>query len=272
MEPDKKTQGSPLMISVHKILPNPDQPRKFYKKTEITKLADSIKSSGIIEPLVVRHLEGKDSYQLIVGHRRLLAAKEAGEKEVPAVIRQIPDEPKLRLELAMMENIFRENLNPIEEGEGYHRLELELGLDILEIAKMFGKDRSTIANTIRLLELPEPIKDDIRYNRLSAGHGRAILSLNEPKDMLEARSLILSQAMSVRDAEKLTKKINTGKKHKSMKGLNKKAYYEALGSSFSDSLGGLKVKIKYNGQKKRIDIYYASNDDVDMLKSKLNIY
>jgi ParB family chromosome partitioning protein len=263
--------GQPLMVSVDKILQNPDQPRKYYNEAEITKLAESIKAKGIIEPLVARVMEGQENYQLIVGHRRLMAAKAAGIAEVPIIITDLPDNTRQRLEIAMLENIFRENLNPIEEAEGYNRLINEIGIDVQEVAQLFCKDRSTVINSIRLLELPDTIKDDIRYNRMSAGHGRAVLSIINPNDVQEARGIILSQALTVREAENLAKKLNNRGKVKKIKGHDHKAYYESLGSSFSESLGGLKVNIKYKGQKKRVDIFYTKKEDISMIMKKLGI-
>jgi ParB family chromosome partitioning protein len=257
-----------LLVSIDMITLNPDQPRKQFDKNEITKLADSIKNKGIIQPLIVRNNDKSDNYQLIAGQRRLMAAKEAGINEVPVVICNISNDPRERLELAMVENISRENLNSIEEAEAYSRLEKEFGQNILTIAKLLGKDRSTITNSIRLLDLPERIKDDIRYGRMTAGHGRAILSLEEHKDMAEARSQILSQALSVRETENLVKRLNNLNKTKNKKINVNKAYYESLESNFSENLGGLKVSIKYHGLNKKIEIYYNTNDDLNNIITK----
>jgi ParB family chromosome partitioning protein len=259
---DISQKGKPLFVDIEKISPNPDQPRKNFNNIEIKRLADSIKAKGIIEPLVVRPGQEDGAYQLISGHRRLIAAKEAGLSEVPVIIFNMADNPENRLVIAMLENIVRAELNPIEEAEGYSKLEKENGEKIIEIANLFGKDRSSIVNSIRLLQLPEPIKDDIRCGRMKAGHGRAILSINELKDMMEARNLILTKALSVRATEKLAKRLNNKYKNKNDKYKSNKAFYESLEESFSDSFGGLKVSIKYNGQKKRIDIFYNTNDDI----------
>jgi ParB family chromosome partitioning protein len=261
----------PLMVSIDKIMPNPDQPRKQFKNNELIKLSDSIKSKGIIQPLIVRISDKNDFYQLIAGHRRLLAAKEAGIKEVPIVIHNIPDNSQQRLEIAMLENIMRENFNPIEEAEAYLRLEKDFKQDILSIAKLVGKDRSTISNSIRLLDLPESIKDDIRFGRMTAGHGRAILSIQDVKDMAEARSLVLSQALSVRDTEKLAKKLNNKHIKKNDKINSNKVYYESLKDSISNCLNGIKVNIKYNGSNKKIEFYYNNIDDINIILKKFGI-
>jgi ParB family chromosome partitioning protein len=261
--------GKPLFVNIEQITPNPDQPRKLFNKEEITKLANSIIAQGIIEPLVVRETDKPRHYELIAGHRRLIAAKEAGLTKVPVIISKTPDDSRKRLELAMIENIIRDNLNPIEEAEAYLRLVEEIKEDITEIAKIFGKDRTTIANSIRLLNLPEAIQEDIKYGRMTAGHGRAILSIINDADRTEARSLILSQALTVRQAESLAKKLNNKNKPTKTKTESNKAFYEFLETSFSDSFGGLKVSIKYNGPNKRIDIYFNNNSDIDTVISKL---
>jgi ParB family chromosome partitioning protein len=208
---------------------------------------------------------------LIAGQRRLIAAEIAGNREVPVVISDAPDDPTARLELALLENIVRANLNPIEEAQGYSRLEKEIGCKIEEIADLFGKGRTTIINSIRLLDLPEPIKDDIRFGRMTAGHGRAILSIAERQDMMEARNLILSKSLSVRQAESLAKRLNKKNNSKSKKSEGSQAFYEALEDSFTESLDGLKVVIKYKGEKKRIDIYYNNKNDIKRFINKLGI-
>jgi ParB family chromosome partitioning protein len=260
----KNNNCQPLMVDINKITPNPDQPRQLFNKNEITNLANSIKAKGIIEPLVVLVDEKKEGYQLLAGHRRLLAATEAGLDKVPIIIINTPNNIVNRLEIALLENIIRSDLNPIEEAEGYSRLEKDLGGNIEDISQLFGKDRSTIINSIRLLNLPEPIKDDIRVGRMTAGHGRAILSIKNPKYMIEARNLILTQSLSVRETEKLAKKFNK----KNNNNISNKAFYESLESSFSDCLGGVKVSIKYNKNNKRIDIYINNDNEIINILNK----
>jgi ParB family chromosome partitioning protein len=260
-----------LSISIARITPNPDQPRKRFNKKELYKLANSIKNNGIIEPLLVRISDDKGYYQLIAGERRLIAAEIAGKKEVPVVIVDAPDDPMARLELALIENVVRADLNPIEEAQGYSRLEKEFGCKIEEIANLFGKGRATIINSIRLLDLPEPIKDDIKVGRMTSGHGRAILSIADLKNMMEARSLILSKNLSVREAESLAKRLNKNNKPKTPKGEGSQAFYESLAASFTESLDGLKVIIKYKGEKKRIDIYYNDKNDIQRFINKLGV-
>ncbi|MDR1084878.1 MAG: ParB/RepB/Spo0J family partition protein [Deltaproteobacteria bacterium] len=268
-EASKTANGLPLMVSIEKISVNPDQPRKYFNSNEMNKLSDSVRAKGIIEPLVVRPLQN-DTYQLLVGHRRLLASKQAGFKEVPVIFKDIPDDSRQRLEIAMLENIFRENLNPIEEAEGFYRLEKEIGQDVLEIARLFGKDRSTISNSIRLLELPEEIKDDIRTGILSAGHGKAILSIQDQTDRLTARNFIVEKSLSVRNTENLAKKLNNKNKPANLKDDPDKELLENLSSSFSKGLG-LQVVFKSLGKKKKMEIYYNKIEDIEIIMNKLGV-
>jgi ParB family chromosome partitioning protein len=267
--------GQPLLISIDKITQNPDQPRKYFNPMGLTKMADSIKAKGIIQPLVVRANEDKNNYQLIAGNRRLLAAKQAGLKEVPVIIIDLPDDSRQRLELAMMENIFRDDLNPIEEAEGFLRLKDEFGQDVLEIAKLFGKDRTTITNYIRLLDLPDPIKEDIKTGSLTASHGRALLSVADKNQMLEARNIIIEKNLTVHETENLAKKFNEKSKPKNSKvnteNENEKEYYNSLCYQISNKLGGLTVSINNKGKNKKIEIFYSDNKEIENIINILGI-
>ncbi|MDR2200156.1 MAG: ParB/RepB/Spo0J family partition protein [Deltaproteobacteria bacterium] len=265
--------GLPLYISIESISLNPDQPRKYFNSVEMENLTESIKLKGIIEPLIVRTAE--TGYQLIAGHRRLIAAKNAQLNEVPVIIREVPDSSKERLELALIENIFRDNLNPIEEAEAVLRLKDELNETLPNISKLIGKDRTTVSGILRLLGLPEKIKDDIRYGRMSAGHGKAILSIDDKEKWEEARSLIISGSLTVREAEALAKKLNkpakTREKDNEDSSEGDSAYYESLENSFTEAIGGLKVKIKYKGKDKKIEIHYTDNKEIEMVMKRLGV-
>jgi ParB family chromosome partitioning protein len=262
--------GTPLMVKIGLIKPNPDQPRKYFNAKEMESLTESIRDKGIIEPLIVSITQ--DGYELIAGHRRLIAAKTAELKEVPVIIKQLSGDISERLELALIENIIREKLNPIEESEAFQRLEKEFGKKDLQIARLTGKDRSTIINSIRLLDLTDDIKDDIRFNRLTPGHGRAILAIANKDKWPEARSLIISKNLTVRQAESMAKKFNVPTtKAKDDKNEANQAYYESLEKSFSDSLGGFKVSIKYKGKAKKIEISYKTNEDMELLMKKFGV-
>ncbi|MDR2351798.1 MAG: ParB/RepB/Spo0J family partition protein [Deltaproteobacteria bacterium] len=264
--------GEALMLAIEVISLNPDQPRKNVDNNELEKLVESIKLKGILEPLIVRATNS--TYQLIAGQRRLIAAKRAGLKEVPVILRNIPDSPRERLELALIENIFRDDLNPIEEAEAILRLRDEMQMPLLNISTIVGKDRTTVSGMLRLLGLPDKIKDDIRFKRMSAGHGRAILSINDKNKWEEARSLVIGKNLTVRETESLAKKINRGSKKKEIHDgptLGDDAYYESLEKNFTEALGGLKVKIKFKGKGKKLEIHYKDNKEIEDIMKKLGI-
>jgi ParB family chromosome partitioning protein len=269
----EKNSGNLLLIDIDAITLNPDQPRKYFNSAEMDKLSESIKEKGVLEPLIVRMSNG--NYQLIAGQRRLIAAKTANLKVVPVVIMDVPDSSQERLELALAENLFRDDLNPIEEAQSILRLREEFQKNLDEIAKLMGKDRTTVSGTLRLLNLPDSIQDDIRFERISAGHGKVILAIKDKNKWEYARSIIISKKLSVRETESLAKKINRDTK-KNDEDIREEpqadmAYYDSLEKSFTDALGGLNVKIKYKGTTKKIEIFYKDNKDIEQLMDKLGI-
>jgi ParB family chromosome partitioning protein len=261
--------GIPLQLKISEIKPNPQQPRELFSTKEIDILADSIRAKGILEPLIVR--KTADGYELIAGQRRLIAAKKAELKEVPVIIKEVVENDREMLELALVENILREDLNPIEEAKAFQKLIEEFDKIDMDIAKLFGKDRSTIINSIRLLDLPNEIIEDISFKRMTPGHGRAILSINNKDLWLEARSTIISRHLTVRQAEILAKKLNKGERPKDQEKETQSAYYESLEQAFSDSLNGLKVKIKHNGKTKKIEIFYKTIEEVEDIMKLLEV-
>src|SRR5947199_1994799 len=184
-------------IPIDQIHVNPNQPRKLFDSKALNELAASIQTSGVIQPIVVRR--HGDSYQLIAGERRWRAAKIAGLTRIPAVVRDATDAQSL--ELALVENLLREDLNPMEEAEAYQRLLAEFGWTQEELAQRVGRDRSSIANCLRLLKLPALIQADLRAGRLTMGHARALLSLDSPAEQLKLREEILAHSWSVRATE-----------------------------------------------------------------------
>lgn len=197
-----------FLCPIEKIRPNPDQPRKHIDQDSLEGLARSIKEKGILQPLVVWEVNGV--YELIVGERRWRAAQKAGLKSVPVVIKDVsPDE---LLELALVENIQREDLNPLEEAMAYSRLIDELGLTQSQVASRVGRERSTVANFLRLLQLPEYAQADLLDGRLSMGHARAILMLEDPESRKELRDQIIKKDLSVRQAEALARRSAKGKR------------------------------------------------------------
>jgi len=190
-------------ISIADIDPNPLQPRRIFQAERLEELAQSIRMNGIIQPLVVRKIG--DRYQLVAGERRWRAAKLAGVEHLPVILRDIPDD-KL-LEVTLIENIQREDLNPIETATAFERLGKELGLNAEQVGARTGKDRTTVLNFQRLLQLPNEIQQMISERRLSAGHGRCLLSLPNPDLQREAAEKSVAQAWSVRQLERVTQKM-----------------------------------------------------------------
>ncbi|MFH1137919.1 MAG: ParB/RepB/Spo0J family partition protein [Pseudomonadota bacterium] len=258
--------GAPLEIPISTISANPLQPRAEIKSKDLSVLAASIKDKGILEPLVVRRLE-PGFYELIAGERRLRAAQLAGLEKVPVTVRQA--EGVERLELALIENILRQDLNAIEEAEGYRRLAEEFARTNEDIARLTGKDRSTVANLQRLLSLPGPVQEDVRQGRLTAGHARALLALNNQDRILEAREKVLAGGLSVRETENLVKRILREKPRKSRTPQDE-AFFQALSDNFSRALGA-KVKVVHKGRKGKIEISYSSNADLERLMKVLGV-
>ena len=200
---EQKTQR---LLSIDLIKPNPNQPRRYFESKALQELSQSIKQQGVLQPLIVRNhpiLEG--CFELVAGERRWRALQLAGETQAPVIIKKLGDNEAL--EVALLENIQREDLTPIEEGQCYHELMQLDGLTQEELARKLGKDRSTISNMVRLLALPKAIKQDLEMGRLSAGHARALLSFSEPTDQLKLRQRLLLNNWSVRETEKQVRMI-----------------------------------------------------------------
>ena len=262
---DGNRAGTPLEVPVEAIAANPLQPRSTIKDKELKALADSIKDKGVLEPLVAMRL-GPDQYQLIAGERRLRASRLAGLETVPVILRDATRAEQL--ELALIENLHREDLNPVEEAESYQRLVDEFQRTQEEVARLSGRDRSTVANLMRLLALPEPVKDDVRQGRLTAGHARALLALPTPQQILTAREQVLTRGLSVRETEALVKKANSPPRP--VRRDKDQAYFEALSDSMTRTLGA-KVRVQHRGKRGRIEISYSSNQDLERLMRLLGV-
>jgi ParB family transcriptional regulator, chromosome partitioning protein len=246
---DEEKEGL-LMISIDRLEANPDQPRREFSQKEIKELATSIRRSGLIQPILVRRIpsEKKTSslqeYQIIAGERRWRAAKEAGLISIPAILKEINDRDAL--ELGIIENVQRQDLNPIEEALAYQKLISDFGTPQEEIAQIIGKDRSSISNTMRLLMLPEIIQDMLKERKLSAGHGRALLSLESEEDQIQLAKELIEAKISVRETEK---KVSEKKKNFSQTSENTITSDNILDSSLEERLRkalGTKVKVKMN--------------------------
>lgn len=196
--PERRTDGAPLEIPIDSIGPNPHQPRQRFDDEAIKELAASIKASGILQPVIVRR-DPVDGYELVAGERRLRAARVAGLLKVPAILREVNDQEML--EMALVENIQRENLNPIEEAKAYQALISRAGLTHDEVSERVGKQRTTISNSLRLLTLPAEVQDMVSRETLSAGHARALIALPTPGEQLVSARYVQSKGFSVRRTE-----------------------------------------------------------------------
>lgn len=257
-----------LVCPIDLIEPNPFQPRKDMDSEALKDLMGSIKEKGILQPIVVRKTES-GKYELIAGERRWRAAQLAGLTDVPVLVRDISEKID-RLELAIIENIQRQNLNPLEEAMAYNRLVKEFDLTQEEVAKRVGKERSTVANTLRIMHLPDFAKEDIANNKLTMGHARVLLSLDDEQTMKLLRDEIISKGMSVRQAENWAKKAKKGKRvvSKVRKVVDQipESYCNALTNDLGRYLDA-KAKINQNGARGKIEIEYYSLDDLERLLS-----
>ena len=262
-----------LECDINKIFPNKHQPRSQFNQQDLEELAQSISEKGVIQPLIVTFDTVENRYELIAGERRLRASKLAGLSHVPVVVIDIDDENSL-LEIALIENIQRTDLNPIEEADAYRKLIEKFGYTQEETAKRVGKQRSTITNLLRLLKLPELIQRDISIGELSEGHGRALLRLaEEPIKLQEARDTIIKNGLTVRQAEKIIKKFTSNKPTikthtNSLKSEIPQSYGNALVTQLTNHLNS-KVSLHQNGSRGKIEIEYYSLDDFERLFSIL---
>ncbi len=253
----------PGTIPIMQIEPNGTQPRKSFSDESLSELAESIKQNGIITPIMVRRLSS-GQYQIIAGERRWRAARIAGLSEMPAVVVEADD--RRSMVLALVENLQREDLNPLEEAEGYRSLTEDYGLKQEEAAEKVGKSRPAVANALRLLNLPQPVREQVARGEISAGHARAILTLEDETLMEAAAKKIAGEALSVRSAELYVKKLsqNRQKKKADAKPGISINYLEETERSLSKKLGR-KVKITHGRAKGRIELEYYGNDDLTRL-------
>jgi len=272
-------EGDPerfFLCDIDKIKPNPQQPRAYFDPEKLEELAESIRDRGVIQPLLVSRAKG-NRYHLIAGERRLRAARLAELDEVPVVVMDT-DSADEQLELALIENIQRHDLNAIEEATAYARLIEEFSLTQEEVARRVGKKRSTITNVLRLLKLPPVIQEDVVQQRLTEGHARVLLRFqdNEPF-MLDMRERILAEKLSVRQAEQLGRKERkkSSLPRKKRRGSNVKeagelpsSYCNALTNQVTNALN-TKVRIVQNGERGKLEIEYYSFDDLERLVSLL---
>lgn len=274
--PDATVEGVPpsqikkdyFLCDIEKIVPNTYQPRRIFVKEAMDELVESIKVHGVMTPLVVRHKGG--TFELIAGERRWRASQKAGLKQVPVVVREADDGKSL--ELALIENIQREDLNCIEEAIAYQQLVDEFQLSQEEVATRVGKSRVTVANTLRLLKLPAVIREDISAGNLTMGHARAILGLESPEQQLEVRELVIKKKLSVRDTEKkvneMLKAAKSGNPISASVEVPPDAHLKGLEEDLRRRFN-VAVKILGSQEKGLIQFTYATKDDLMSLADKL---
>lgn len=261
--PETKAPEGPrlLELEIEQVVPGRYQPRQDFDSEKILDLARSIKARGVIQPIVVKALDG-DRYELIAGERRWRAAREAGLGTVPALVRSAEDPEAL--ELALVENLQREDLNPMEAARAYHLLMENFGLTQEDVAAQVGKDRSSVANHLRLLKLPAEIQEEVIRGRLSMGHARAILSLGSKERQVRASKTIISRGLSVREAEKLARDLAAPEPARKRVKAKKDIYIKDLEDRLRRSLG-TKVTIRPGAMGGTIEIAYYGGDELDRL-------
>ncbi len=251
-------------LRLSEIEPNKEQPRKDFDENALAELADSIRQHGVIQPLLVRPMPD-GSYQLVAGERRWRASRMAGLIEVPVVIRELSDEQTM--ELALIENLQREDLNPIEEALGYRALMDSFQMTQERVASSVGKSRPVVANSLRLLKLPESVIGMVRKSEISSGHARALLALENEQEILNAANRIVTESLTVRDIEKMALK-NKEEENRGDKSFVRDTFFEEVQLALSEKLSR-KVKVVHRGQKGSLTIEFLSKEELGDLARRL---
>lgn len=260
---EKEDRKNFLSCGIEEIIPSKYQPRKGFDEGRLTELANSIKEKGIIEPLIVRKRD--KGYELIVGERRWRAAQRAGIKEVPIIVRDVTTAEAM--ELALIENLQREDLKPLEEAEAYKRLMDEFHYTQEELAKRIGKDRATLANSVRLLKLPQEIKAYLADESISSGHARTLLGLNTPEQQKMACAKVMKRGLSVRETENLVKRLNLQRSKRDMdvKPRGEEERHLGFVEETLRKFLGTKVRIPKRGGRGKIEIEFYSEEDLERI-------
>lgn len=261
--------NEPLMVKIRELDPNKDQPRKVFEEEALKELSDSIKQYGVVQPLVVKKV-GK-RYEIIAGERRWRAAKLAGLKEVPVIVKEYTEQEIT--EIALIENIQRENLNPVEEARAYKRLAEDFGLKQDEIAKKVSKNRASVANSMRLLKLDDEVLNRLESGELSTGHAKVILSLEDSELQKKAAEIIITGELSVRQAEKIVKDLMKPEKEaKEKPELQNTQEYNRIKETLCEKLG-TKVEIKRKAENKgKIEIDYYSFEELERILEAMGTF
>lgn len=255
--------GGTVSLKISEIEPNRAQPRKKFDENALAQLADSIKQHGILQPLVVRPITSGGRYQLVAGERRWRAARMAGLTEVPVIIKELDDEQVFAI--ALIENLQREDLDPVEEAEGYQKLMDTFGLTQDEVSQRVGKSRPVIANSLRLLSLPQEVLELVSSGKLSQGHARTLLSLSDKDGIKELAREIIDKELSVREVEKIVKHMQNGEEPPSSKHTSRVSVLESEVARCLAERLGRKVNVSSGKNKGIIQIEYYGDDDLKEL-------
>ena len=265
-------EGALKSIPIAQIARNPFQPRHEFNTEELTELEESLKASGLLQPITVRRRAGKDGFELIAGERRLRAAAKLGWREIPAIIKEIDD--KAILTLALIENLQRTDLNPIEEGEGYHKLSHEFGLTQQQIAETVGKDRTTITNMVRLLQLPAVVRELLQEGQLTMGHAKVLLAVEDPEEITSLAREVVTEGLTVREIESRLRGVGTHRSKKTgrpraidRQSPEAKRIEERL-RRFLQTDAAIKVGPKNRGT---LTIHFYSADDLERLLELMQV-
>ena len=259
-------EAGPIMVKINKVEPNREQPRKDFDEDALMELADSIKQFGVLQPILVQ--KKKDYYEIIAGERRWRAAKLAGLKEVPVIIRNYTEQEIV--EISLIENIQREDLNPIEEAQAYKRLLTEFHLKQDEVAERVSKSRAAVTNSIRLLKLNEDVQRMVVDEMISTGHARALLAVENPEEQYNLAQRIFDEKLSVRDVEKLVKNLHKPEKPKKTDDKTMQVIYQDIEEKLKQKLGR-KVIVTSKGEGSgKIEIEFYNHEDLDRLLDVLN--
>jgi ParB family chromosome partitioning protein len=264
--PTEKPLAGVTFLPLAELRPNPTQPRTHFSEQEVAELAESIKVLGVLQPILVRRYNNE--YQIVAGERRFRAATRAGLTQVPVIIKELDE--RQTLEIALVENVQRQNLNPLEEAKGYQRLMDEFSLSAQEVAERVGKDRATVANLVRILRLPVGVQEMVADGRISVGHAKAILTVKEPSAQTNLANKVIAEALSVRALEAIVSRVvvfDTAKKsndEKDVKKSRESAVYPELEERLRNAIG-TKVSIHRTKQGGSIELHFFSDAELDRL-------